>query len=438
MNSGSILTNTSAMIALQTLKTTNNNLAEVNNQISTGKKVATAKDNAALFAISKVMESDVAGFNSLSESLSLGGSTVAVASNAASSISDLLNEIKGKIVAANEDNVDRTKLQAEVVSLRDQITSIVDSAQFNGLNLIDGSNASFSVLSSLNRDASGTVSTGNVTLDTATTNLTVTAGLDLDDFDGGTGGAAAATGNQAGTDETATPGGFDNTGFQVITALGGANDTFSVDFTTQGGAGALLASDQAGGADPTDDTGLLAGDNVQIQIGSVTASYAVREGDIAEDIAAGIRASLIDAGIDTAAFTVATNGTAIDVQNQGNLEVRVETSVARGSGGLSALSNIDVTTAGGASTALGTIESTIQSAVDAQAALGTVEKRLDIQASFIDNLIDSFKAGIGSLVDADLEEASARLQALQVQQQLGIQALSVANQSPQNILALFR
>ncbi|MEO1275362.1 MAG: flagellin, partial [Pseudomonadota bacterium] len=66
------------------------------------------------------------------------------------------------------------------------------------------------------------------------------------------------------------------------------------------------------------------------------------------------------------------------------------------------------------------------------------ERRIDIQSDFMSSLIDSFKSGIGALVDADLEEASARLQALQVQQQLGVQALSIANQAPQNILALFR
>ena len=64
--------------------------------------------------------------------------------------------------------------------------------------------------------------------------------------------------------------------------------------------------------------------------------------------------------------------------------------------------------------------------------------RVEIQNEFMNTLIDSFKSGIGALVDADLEEVSARLQALQVQQQLGIQALSIANQAPQNILALFR
>jgi flagellin len=67
-----------------------------------------------------------------------------------------------------------------------------------------------------------------------------------------------------------------------------------------------------------------------------------------------------------------------------------------------------------------------------------VQKRVEIQADFVSKLSDSMKAGIGTLVDADMEEASARLQALQVQQQLGVQALSIANQQPQNLLSLFR
>ncbi|MEM9099184.1 MAG: flagellin, partial [Pseudomonadota bacterium] len=83
-------------------------------------------------------------------------------------------------------------------------------------------------------------------------------------------------------------------------------------------------------------------------------------------------------------------------------------------------------------------EGMIDSVIDAQAVFGTAENRLEIQNEFMSTLIDSFKSGIGTLVDADLEEASARLQSLQVQQQLGTQALSIANQAPQSILALFR
>jgi flagellin len=89
-------------------------------------------------------------------------------------------------------------------------------------------------------------------------------------------------------------------------------------------------------------------------------------------------------------------------------------------------------------TALGNIEGLLQTSIDAAASFGSAQKRIDIQKDFVSELSDSLKAGIGTMVDADMEETSARLQALQVQQQLATQALSIANQAPQNILALFR
>ena len=108
----SILTNNSAMIALQTLKSINISLEKTQNEISTGKDIASASDNSAIWAISKVMESDVAGFQAVSDSLSLGESTVAVALAGAEQITNLLNEIKEKVVAATGENVDYTKLAA--------------------------------------------------------------------------------------------------------------------------------------------------------------------------------------------------------------------------------------------------------------------------------------------------------------------------------------
>ena len=146
----SILTNNSAMVALQTLKSINSNLAMTQSEISTGKSVASAKDNSAVWAISKVMESDVAGFSAVSESLSLGDSTLAVASNASETITDLLTEMKGRIVAAQEENVDRDAIQTDIEALQEQIGSVVGAAQFNGLNLIDGSSTEdLKILSSL-------------------------------------------------------------------------------------------------------------------------------------------------------------------------------------------------------------------------------------------------------------------------------------------------
>jgi len=114
----SILTNTSAMVALQTLKSINGNLGRTQNDISTGKSISTARDNAAIWAISKTMESDVLGFKGISDSLSLGSSTIAVARSASEKITDLLNEVKQKIVASQEENQDRSKIQQDIVAPR--------------------------------------------------------------------------------------------------------------------------------------------------------------------------------------------------------------------------------------------------------------------------------------------------------------------------------
>ena len=134
----SILTNNSAMVALQTMKKININMAATQFEISTGKSVSNAKDNAAVWAISKVMESDVKGFKGISDSLNLGSSTIAVAREASETVTELLTEMKGKIVAAQEGNVDRAKIQTDVTKLKAQIESVVGAAQFNGLNLVNG------------------------------------------------------------------------------------------------------------------------------------------------------------------------------------------------------------------------------------------------------------------------------------------------------------
>ena len=276
----SILTNSSAMVALSTLRGINKNLATVQNEISTGKKVATAKDNAAVFAISTVMSSDVKSFDQISDSLNLGSATVGVARAASEQVTSLLTDMKALIVSAQEDNVDRSKIQTDVAALRDQITSIVNAAQFNGQNLIKGT-GSINVLSSLDRDSTGAVTASNITV------------------------------------------------------------------------------------------------------------------------------------------------------NRASLEVGT-------GGGLANVAGWDVSTAAGATTALAEIDAVLKTAVDASAAFGSAQKRIDIQNEFVNSLMDSMKTGISALVDADMEEASARLQSLQVQQQLGVQALSIANQGPQALLSLFR
>lgn len=400
----SILTNTSAMVALQTMKGINMNLNKTQADISTGKSVASAKDNAAVWAISKVMESDVEGFKGISDSLSVGNATLTVARNASESVTKLLTEMKGKIVAAQAENVDRSKLQTDITQLTKQIESVVGAAQFNGLNLVDGSQTSINVLSSLDRSPTGVVSSN---IEVTAQNLSTSAGTAL------TGTALGAVTNPTGA--------------------AGATSTVGT-FVFQGTGGALAAN--AFGANPATANALIEGDAIELTVGSTTGRYVVKEGDTNDELAEGLRNALTQGGLNGSDFTLSASGGVLSITNNTNAAAAVAVTATRGEGGLAGLGAIDVTADPAA--ALTDIEALLQTSINAAASFGSSQKRIDIQSEFVGKLTDSLKTGIGAMVDTDMEEASARLQALQVQQQLATQALSIANQQPQGLLSLFR
>lgn len=269
----SILTNTSAMVALQTMKSINKGLGQVQGEISTGLKVATAKDNSSSWAIASTMSSDVTSYKKLSESLTSSSAMIGVARAAAEQMVDILKGVQEKVLQSKEPGADTAKLQADVDEMTATMQSIAGSAQFNGINLVNNTDTQ-NVVVSLTRASAGSV------------------GLEV---------------------------------------------------------------------------------------------FAVAGRDLATDAAA------------------------------------------------------DVTLTGDETTAdLDAVETQLQAAIDAAAALGSAQTRIEAQDGFLQKQMDSITVDMGALVDADMEEASARLQALQVQQQLGIQALSIANQAPQSILSLFR
>ncbi|MAU53710.1 MAG: flagellin [Roseovarius sp.] len=441
----SILTNNSAMVALQTLQSVNKNLAKTQDVISTGKQVSTAKDNAAIFAISRVMESDVAGFRGISESLALGESTVAVARQASETVTDLLTQMKSKIVAAQEENVDRSKIQTDIVELRKQIGSVVGAAQFNGLNLVDGSSTDpVNVLASLDRDSSGNVTASSI--EVARQNLSVTTPVTAQAFgttDLADAAAASALIDSANSttiaDDAATiDGGTSNASLanntsEVIT-IGqvAAGDSFQIDLGN-------VPVNVAGG-------GVATGQRTFQFVASATDGTADVAANLANQINAFFEAATdpalkLSATVSDNQITI-TNGDAATTNGALDIGLRAQTGGTPGSsaasGGLGALQTIDVTTDAGATGALAAIEGLIDQSIDAAAAFGSAQSRIETQSDFVSKLTDSLRSGIGSLVDADLEEASARLQALQVQQQLATQSLSIANQAPQSILALFR
>ena len=437
----SILTNNGAMVALQTLRGINRNLADTQNAIATGKDVSSAKDNAAVWAISKVMESDVSGFKAISDNLGLGQSTVAVARQAAETTTDLLKQMKEKIVASQESNVDRNKIQDDISALRNQIGSVVGAAQFNGLNLLsnayEGGAAGYTatgftdaqsagevnVLSSLDRSSTG-VTTADITV----------VKQDLSTQAGSTGSLTLAAGAASGT------------------GTAGANGSGSATYTING---------ETGTAGRTE--AVMAGDSYSFEMSvfsaAVTgtpfaatdlATYTARDGDTQADIAAGLVQRInyqlaendvqgFEVQVDPTnsnAFTIVNNnGTAMAAAGAGDFTLNAG---GTSSGGLELLADIDVTTEEGARAGLIAIEGLIQTAIDSASAFGSAQTRIETQKDFVSGLTDALKSGIGTLVDADMEEASARLQALQVQQQLGVQALSIANQAPQQLLSLFR
>src|SRR5258706_13294324 len=157
----SVNTNVGAMAALQYLNQTQMELQSTQSHINTGLKVSSAKDNGAVYAIAQNMRGNVAGYQAVSDSINRGVSTVDVAISAGQSISDLLNDLKGKALAgadASLDTASRNALNADFTALRDQITTIVQNASFNGTNLVDGSTANFQALASADGTKKITVS----------------------------------------------------------------------------------------------------------------------------------------------------------------------------------------------------------------------------------------------------------------------------------------
>lgn len=410
----SILTNNSAMVALETLRNINKDLSMVQSEISTGKSVNSAKDNAAVWSISTVMSSDVSSFEQITDSLNLGSSTVGVARSAAEQITDMLTDMKALIVGAQEENVDTTKIQTDIVALRDQITSIVGAAQFNGQNLIDGSDtADMQVLASLDRSSSG-VSASYI--DVARNDLSLTGTV-----------VPASFGGTPVNDTTIIDNDGDDAGDAVTLGTGSTQDITIA--TVADGYSYRIELDDSAGA------------NV---IGAQSFSYVAGSADSLETVAANLSEQL-----DTyfganggGNYSVSVAGGVVSVNNASGDDLVVTTQAANdgtaatNSGALSGLSSIDVTS--DASGALGAIEGLISTAVDAAASFGSAQSRIEMQGEFVSTLIDSMNTGIGAMVDADMEAASAKLQALQVQQQLGTQALSIANSAPQNLLSLFR
>lgn len=410
----SIMTNTSAMTALQTLRRVTGDLETTQDRISTGLKVNNAKDNAAYWSIATTMKADVAGFKAVKESLELGSGTTNTASVASKNIVENLQTLKARVIAGQTNGVDKTLIQNDVDQLVKLIKGAAADASFNGDNLLkvtysnDGTakDKDVSILASLSR-----------------------------------------------SDSTVDPSyiEFQRQDLRVESIVGKATIEQQVDSTNalKASVGIKLGAD----GDTFIDGQNLGLKSIELNIvteAGVKKAVSVDLSAIEYTTDATTTQGLIATAVNTAVgpdFTVAFNGdklefTAVDqAPTDGNFTAQisglwVNSSESDAFGGLADLTQLDVVN--NSKKSLEVINSLLDSAIGKSAVIGSIENRVSVQNDFVSKLTDSMNKGIGSLVDADMNEESSRLQALQVQQQLAIQALSIANQGPQNILSLFR
>ena len=381
------------MTALQTLSKINADLSTTQSRISTGMKVAKASDNAAYWSIATGMRSDSSALSTVQEALGLGAAKVDTAYAGMDAAIEVVKEIKNKLITAQEPSADRAKIQADITQLQLQLRGIAESASFSGENWLQadlsGGAVTKSVVSSFTRDAAGNVAVQTIDydLDTGTVLFDTTGNTAILDSTTNVEGASVTLNiNVAGVVSAYTVAAF--TTDDVIAAGAGAS-TFDGDYANDGTLDYVKVAPDTWVAAVDQTT--VPDQEVQFE-DSTTALWAV-------DTSAS--PTNITASVDQLSISTATTFAQLD----GMLQM---------------------------------VDDALSSLTGAASSLGSITSSIEMQSDFITKLTDSLDRGVGRLVDADMEEESARLSALQVQQQLGIQALSIANSSAQGILSLFR
>lgn len=419
----SLLTNSAAMTALQTLSSINKNMSQVQNRIATGERVSTASDNAAYWSIATTMRSDNNAMSTVKDALGLGAAQVDVAYTAMDAVKDTLDTMKSKLVAASQPGVDKSKIQAEIKQLQNDLKTFAESASFSGSNWLSVSQISpQKVVASFTRDANGGIALGTIDINTSKTalfNSTATApgllqqGVALASVGGIAAATATGTTGAPSTAATLTP------AYAAATLQEG--NVIKFDLALNGGAAKTITIDKA----------------------TVTAALGTTDGVVttAANWASVLQVAFTKAGVPAADLTInATTGALTTTATGASASIQISNVASSSNGNFFNATSFDITTASEAqlSNFLAGIDKMLGSTTAAASDLGAIKTRTDSQQNFVGKIMDAIDRGIGQLVDADMNAESARLSALQTQQQLGVQALSIANQSSQNILSLFR
>ncbi len=421
----SVNNNFGASIALQSLNQTNNDLNEVQNRISTGLKVSSAKDNGAVFAIAQGQRARVSALASVKDGISRVGNVVDAALSAGTSVSDLLVQLKSQAVAAQSADLSQAQRDAyngDFQQTLNKINTIVSTATFNGANLIDNTTSTLRVLQS---DLDTGTGAGNVATVTGATKPATSTTPSSSDLVINASESWDATNNTAAANDYVVFTQGSNKYAVQVTA--GTTIQQFVDGVNSATGGRITASyDNSTGVLSYQSNAAIATDLFTVNVNTAAdLSGTAHQSDFINGVAATTAATATDQA------DARPSSTAIIV----GYDFRVG-----GTGALNALQGLSI---GGATTtnataAVSVLDTAIKTLNSNLATLGSQSKALSIQNDFLTKLSDTIESGLSNLVDADLAKESARLQSLQIKQQLGAQALSIANQSPQLLLSFFR
>nr|WP_284706770.1 flagellin [Neorhizobium tomejilense] len=432
----SILTNIASMAALQTLRSLSDELGAIQGQVSSGYRIEQAKDNAAYWSIATTMRSDGKALAAVQDAIELGAAKVNTAYVSLEQTIGILDEVKRRIVAASEPGVDRMKIQEEIAQLQQQSLSAAESASFAGQNLVmtDFNPSSRSrittVASSFSRNENG-VSVGTTEIDLKRVSL----------YNSQAGGLlqASVSSPSAPVSHIGTLGGL--AFFSGSDATGNLDGpTFDAPFQIEQG-DEIQFHYTVGG---TSHTLNIDRDMIDTALpGNNGIIYHPTDLSMVINHAVDVHKASPSDPITLMAWGDATQLHFIAFPIGSSLSVSPATATTSGLPPAAVLDfglqDIDVSAddANLASYLSGT-EIMLQRVTSAAAFLGAVQAGLAKQMDYMSVVSDSIDRGVGRLVDADMNAASARLRALQAQQRLGIQSLQIANSDSQNVVQLFR
>lgn len=423
----SILNNVSAQNALRTLQMTNKNLETTSDRISSGLKVATASDNAAYWSIATTMKSDSSSLGAVKDSLSLGANIAKSAYDGLDQTKDLLGKIKDKLTTAAGEGVDRTAIQAEIGALQKQLETVATTSSFSGQNWLSvDAAANKNIVSSISRDASNKLSvdtiqvnTGDYALYTSTGNAGILDKQISIDTTTATGAVATFAAATFDADDEITFSISQNGGIAKTVTINQAvvNDALSGASVISTSADLKAVFEKALANSDIQGIDVAVDDATKTPVFSSSEDFTMG-GATLSDVNTSAGVTLVSLGLATTAPTKAAATTAASVASLDISGAAVTTQTV--------------------TNYLKIVDDALTQVTTAASKLGAVQTRIDTQKELVSSLTDTINTGVSALVDADMEEESTRLKALQTQQQLGVQALSIANSSSQNILSLFR